>query len=858
MRETQERNTRDIVKNEASAALVNETYFAPVHENEAQKTKLINRLTKEMASSGLNKYEQQAAQMIHEIDDLKQRIQEIPEGSRERAGLEAALERVVVKQGALMARHGGQIDTAKAKGALPVAYRIYGGLFQSMNEAYIRNGYEPIPYRRNYLPHFFSGINDPITKQICDALGIKYIGDDLPTDLAGLTGTFKPGRVWNGHALEREGYSTEFGLYEGFDSYVRTAGDVIYHTDDIQRLRALENAIRYKYSDDGMKARMDELMANNGLSPEERQELIVSIYRGSTQLSNYVQNLNEYTNLLAGKKSIHDRGPENAVGRRLYSIMNTVQGRVAANMIAGNISVASSNFIPLTQALGEVKPDVLLGGMMDTIKSYAKDDGFVAGSDFLTNRRGTETAYNTAWDKAGQIASKPFDMVDFFVADSIVRAKYAQNIAQGMNEAEAMQNANAFAAGLMADRSKGALPTAFSIKNPIMKAFTLFQVETNNQLSYIFKDLPRDLKEKGLGAIAAALFKIFIGAFIYNELDERITGNRRALDPINILKEATEGAIDVATGERKAGDAVEQTWENVADAIPFLGSYLGGSGGRIPVASALPNLWDIGKAALNGDENLGTVALDELKKPAAYLLPPFGGGQAKKTIEGISAVAKGGSFKTDKEGREKLQFETEQGIKDYVQAGLFGKWALPQARAYVEADFPILSARDTAGWREWKAGGREGGDFLRYRTCFNSITPQRDEAGEIIKSAPAQRRDMLFADQSLSAEDKALLDKLLIAQDGRVMDYRSEAWYNLSTRSEDAYNDAKAAGRRGISPEAYEAFLKAKTDAKTDKGPDGVAIRGSKKEKVLNFIKGLGLTVEQQKYLAEQADYKQE
>lgn len=848
MRETQERNIRDIVKNEASAELVNETYFAPVHENEAQKTKLINRLTKEMSATGLNKHEQQAAQMFHEMTDLDQRIQESVSTSKERAGLEAARDNLGAKYEALMKKHGGQIDIGKAKAALPIAYKIYGELFQAMNEAYIRNGYEPIPYRKNYLPHFFSGINDPVTKQICDALGIKYIGDDLPTDLAGLTSTFKPGRVWNGHALEREGHSTEFGLYEGFDSYVRTAGDVIYHTDDIQRLRALENAIRYKYSDDGMKERMDELLADTTITPEERQELIVSLFKGSTQLSNYVQNLNEYTNLLAGKKSIHDRGPENALGRKLYSVMNAVQSRFASNVIAGNISVASSNFIPLTQAWGEVGAKYLGQAMEQTINSYAADDGFVSQSTFLTNRRGTEAAYSTWVDRQGQKLSLPFEAVDHFVADTIVRAKYAQNVAQGMSEAEAMQNADTYAASLMADRSKGALPTVFSIKNPIVKAFTMFQAETNNQLSYLFKDLPSNLKEKGLAAIAAALFRIFLGAFLYNELDERITGNRRALDPVYIVKEAIKGIAD----GRKASEVALETWENAADNIPFAGSYLGGSGGRIPVASAVPQLWEIGKAALDGDQNLGTVALKELKKPLFYLAPPFGGGQAKKTIEGLWAVHKGGEFTKDKEGRERLKFETDQGIKDYAQAGLFGKMALPQAQAWREADFPILSAQDTAAWREWQASGRDGTDLLRYRSKFRAVEPQRNGAGEITKTGPEQRRDMLFADQSLSVEDKALLDKLLIAQDGRTADYRSEAWYYLSTRSEQAYADAQAAERRGISPEIYQSFLNRTHGLEADKDSNGNPVQDSKKEKVLAVLSGLGLSEAQQRYLAEE------
>ena len=46
-----------------------------------------------------------------------------------------------------------------------------------------------------------------------------------------------------------------------------------------------------------------------------------------------------------------------------------------------------------------------------------------------------------------------------------------------MSMEAAMDDADAFTASLMADRSKGALPTAFNATNPVRKVFTMFQVE---------------------------------------------------------------------------------------------------------------------------------------------------------------------------------------------------------------------------------------------------------------------------------------------------------------------------------------------------------------------------------------------
>ena len=69
------------------------------------------------------------------------------------------------------------------------------------------------------------------------------------------------------------------------------------------------------------------------------------------------------------------------------------------------------------------------------------------------------------------------------------------------------------------------------------KLFTQFQLEVNNQLSYVFKDIPREKRRAGLGALAAALFKFVLGAWLYDEVYEFLIGRRPALDPIGILND---------------------------------------------------------------------------------------------------------------------------------------------------------------------------------------------------------------------------------------------------------------------------------------------------------------------------------
>ncbi len=813
-RETQERNIRDITGNEQDAERIIEGYIRPVHENETKRTRYINDMNERMLALKLNKWESKATQLIGEAVDYKERLAEI-----EKRGMNQDAEAKLIQKGLdlvgteyakLVEKHGKEIDRAKCEAALPTVREIYNQVFQDMNDALVRNGYPKVEYRRNYFPHFIGREYDSEGQKIAKAFGFNLTNMDLPTDIAGLTSAFRPGKTWFANALERMGVKTEFDLYGGFDSYIRGATDVIFHTDDIQRLRALDNAIRYKYSDEGIKSRMQELMENEDLTPEERANQIGALYTNEkgksmrTQLSAYASNLTEYTNLLANKKSLRDRGTEEDFGRTIYSLANWFQNRYAANAIAGNIGVALSNFIPITQATSEVGNVTLLRAMRDTITAIAKDDGFAAQSDFLTNRRGTDMLSKDWIMKASDRLSIPFEKVDQFASETLVRAKLAQNLKAGMNYEAAMENADAWAAGLMADRSKGALPTVFGRKNPLTRMFTMFQVEGNNQLSYIFKDVPRDMKEKGIAAIVGALFKMFLAAWMYNELDEQITGRRRALDPLHMIAEAvgvdwkTENVIPRIAGTKTAEEAplftyepqpfvnaAENTYKNVVDQLPFFGSLLGGDGGRSPAAAAAPDMWRVTKTLFDDKTDAdykNDVVWNELKKPLFYILPPFAGGQVKKAIEGIQTVWEGGSYKKDKGGNDLLRFRTDQTGFDYAQAALFGPWARPEGRENVAQGFPVLSKDHTAAYKNAIANGIDGAHFLVLLDRYKALEPIKDENGETEKSAKQQFREILFKDSSLTDEQKAIIDKDILCSDEQTpADYTSKDRFTIST-----------------------------------------------------------------------------
>ena len=273
---------------------------------------------------------------------------------------------------------------------------IYDELFQQMNEARVRNGYEPVNYRSGYFPHFQPGDGDGIMGLFGRALGIDTQVTALPTTINGLTHAFRPGIQWFGNAQQRLGFDTAYDAVEGFDRYIEGVADVIYQTDNIQKLRALATQARYRTGDEGIRKQVDTVYADTRLTEEEKRSKIDSIYEdGRFALSNFVVELEEYTNLLANKKSRADRNMEQALGRNMYNLVKGLESRVAANMVAINPASWLTNFIPLTQGGAMLDRGELLRGMWQTLQSFKENDGIVDASAFLTNRKGSDPLVRT-------------------------------------------------------------------------------------------------------------------------------------------------------------------------------------------------------------------------------------------------------------------------------------------------------------------------------------------------------------------------------------------------------------------------------------------------------------------------------
>lgn len=821
-RETMERNSYDIFgkNNRDKSEQLNDEYFAPVHKAVADRTNYVNTMRQQVADLHLSKHESALVQMALE--------------GRNDVAAEYIKNNKIKVTSKLQKNVADGVATFQA---------IYKELYDSLNETLLSNGMKPVRARKNYAPHFVKDKPDTLLSRIRYSFGWgKDSSVNIGTDLAGITDDFSPGKKWFGNLLQREGELTDYDAVAGFDRYIETAGDIIFLTDSVQQLRSLEDALRYRLSDEGTREMVNQIRNDRNLNALERhqkideaynpnQDNIQKLYNQKKQgMGGYVSNLHEYINNLAGKKARADRGWEEMIGRQIYTVAKNIEGRVAANMIAMNPGSWITNFIPITQATGEVSTANLIKAMRDTVKSAVKDDGFTDGSVFLTNREGTQFLDRTLTRKISDIAGMPMEAIDHFTSNVVTRAKYLQNIQDGMGLQEAFDNADAFAANLMADRSKGAQPTAFNSVNPIRKVFTMFQLEVNNQLSYLFKDLPR--AKQSVPKLAWAYTKVFTGAYLFNAVYHQLTGRDSAFDPISMVGDAFDldpleliaeafglGDDDDKDKKKKSGvDIALDLGENVAEQIPFVGGLIGG--GRVPLFSAVPEFDKLTKEYENGYDGK-RIALDAAKSAAnsaAYLLLPFGGGAVKKALEGAATVYAGGSYSLDKNGEKILQFPTYgQSPRDWAQAMLFGKSSLKTAQEWADDDYNSLNADETKVFEElrqrmsWNKD-ENGNTIDNSEAVFAAIKAMKATTADAKEKygrenykeiAAASIRKMLLENNDLTPMQKKTLDRELITA-GDSADYTSQDAFDISQYvRESRQDDAAEAIKHGISVDDF-------------------------------------------------------
>ena len=869
---TERRNLRDIVRDEngnkdiAKADAIDDALNGQYNREEAALKRELAQTRGKYANLKITKAEDTYIQMLGEL----------------RGNPDTELTEKVVNE--YYEKHRDKIDKGKVEKVIELARQDYDNLLNRVNEKLREQGMKEIPYRKGYFPHF----TEPKQNFIQKLLNWKTQDTEIPTSIAGLTEDFKPVKSWQSFDKTRHSDTTDYSFLKGFDNYSQGALDWIYHLDTLQKRRAVENYIRYTHSEEGISAEIKKIYANEEFDADKAQAEIEQVLaKANNPLNNFVQDFMTKTNILAGKKNTMDRGMEKHTNRKIYSTMTNVQNRVSANMVLANVRSALTNFIPITQSWAQVSPLRSLQATKDTIANAIKDDGMIEKSTFLTNRlREVDNLYNTTWDKVLDKAGIMFEVIDNFSSQVIWRSKYNQNLANGMSEAQAIKNADQFAENVMAGRSKGNEPTLFNAKSPFVKAFTMFQLEVNNQYGYFFKDVPNDLKAETNHwklNLAKGYTTAFIGAYVYNALFEQLAGSGAALDPIGIIEDLLKdlGLFDDDDDEltkEELTNAGLNFADNVIKEIPLVGSIAGG--GRIPISSAIPyadNGFFGGIKNFVKDVSEGNASgIDkEIQKPFYNLLLPVGGGQLKKTVQGLSM------FNTDEDhpvagsytDSGSLRFPVEDTLANRVQAGIFGQYANENAREYFDNGYAPLKEKQI---QEYVDVDLPIADYWKYREGLSKLEPLEgkttvslNQKGDYIGGLdlPVDKKNILInniADRDTPIdytgyenysdfeefdfatrypEKYAVLQEQGISVADYKKNYEETAFmytddFAWASNNPEQYTVSKAVTSDVIQYKQYTTDL---YNIKADKDSSGKSITGSRKEKVIDYVNNLDI-----------------
>lgn len=712
-------------------------------------------------------------------------------------------------------------------------------------------GFDPINKRKDYMRHF-QELNDVFSRY-----GIPFNAQAmqehvLPTDINGLTEFWSPQKNYFANMQPRKGMRTIYDAITGIDGYISGISNLIYHTEDIQRGRAFEDLIRETY---GQESGWDNLEKMEGLSPEEYQARADKIQ--DNHLSNYAAWVHEWTNNIAGKKNKIDRSVEAMFGRKIFSALDQTRKQIGSNMIGFNLSSSLTNLIAPVQAMAKTNKLAVAKGTADTIKNIFVKDNFMEKNNFLTARMGTDMLSKNPWQKVQDAGFIFMKGLDWFSSNQIVRSKYYELRAKGIEEEKAHEEAGKFAARILGDRTKGANAQLYNSK--LVGIVTQFQLEVNNQLYSMFYDTYHESKEnaKGNAARLAAgmtftLGQLFGFTHLFGKTFEAIAGYNPTFDIIGILMTAFGAGDD--DDEKTTSERLKDAADKLVDALPYVNIITGG--GRIPIASGIPNL--VGVATGGKDQYGNEMTLKDEMKKLLYLLPPTGGNQIKKTTQGLGMFDKDNPVPGSYTDNGNLRFPVEDTPINRIQSGLFGQWANENAGKYFDQERLPLKEKQI---QEYKELDIPIADYWEYRDGLKKQKKLEDKFDYIAGlDLPVSKKNIMINNIVDRKEKVDLInyddfgsyeefdfsvknpEKYQFMQENHIS-YKS---YNATEESREAYNWAfnnpegyaisKAVASDVVQYRRYSEVL---NDIKADKDEAGKSISGSRKEKVANYINSL-------------------
>lgn len=837
---------------------INRYYFDPVTRNEAERLRWMNRQLdavrefqgEEDKAKGLNKAESAYVHMALDIEATVQRINQSPnkaaiqkavteltkmetaqKASPDAEAREAEIQRVATdldlnaaetkwaQQYAqfLTQKDGikGEIDEKKCAAAVKQYRQLFDDYYNAIADFLVSHGDEPIGKIDYYAPHLSTADKVNLLNQAFEALGFNASATRLPAEIAGRTEDFRPNKRWTPFFQSREGTQTEYDIVHGFESYVTYLSDVLFHTDDIQKIRALENYTRLGGKNDFKNSLAEAIELSRSGQRDEKLDFLRELKRVddfaepttaeiNKQLDQYIAELfaaeknntrysdlavwlKNYGDVLAGKQFGGDRGAEHRGGRGILKLGTQLTQAFARANVAGNVSSAVNQIAQLPTILGERSKRSIAQATAEFATGKLRQ--FQMDSDFITGKKGVDYISNTFADSFMSGMFKPAEFVDTMMSTIAARAAYLDAIRDGKTHEEAMRAADAYARSIMGDRTKGAKPLMFHSKTPVMQMVNMFQIEALNSWEHVSQDLPRQFRQiaaesgkaKAARVLSSVILKTVLAAFVVNRVTEELYGGTPApFDIIGMSMNFIASGEGLTTNDwirymfNKAsnamfgvdlfdnvptpqegfdwGNAVEDTLYNISNEVPFL-SNLSGMVGVGDRTLMMPDLFGKGKDLWDAATEHGLLSPESGEALLGLVTQAIPGGrQINKTYSGIKTIVEGGRTKGFGD-KERLQYPVERNVGTALQNILFGPNATPQANAYWASGLSSLSTKDT---QTWQTLSKDGADPIETYNLLHEFI--KINADDTLTSDQAQRdiRDAIN-NSGLTDEQKAYL-----------------------------------------------------------------------------------------------------
>lgn len=765
MRRTPMRVLVKVFGDTTAANMAIDALVRPTLENESAKIQAINRIFDRVRKLNVNKYESTMVQLVGEglvpawdaakTNPLWHNGQQLVESLPEYAQTNPEIKK--------LAEHLDRIDAKKVTEAAKELREMYNDYFSLVNEFRLAHGMPEIGHIENYFPHFEGNMDGDLMNQALKAFGIEQMSN-LPTGIAGLTANFKPKSRFVANFLQRRGPKTTFDAMAGFQMYTNAVMDMLYHTDDIMRLRYMESAVRERANMQGKKGErvsLSERLMEKAQDETERDAMekrLDSITENAElekEYGGFVVWLREYANALAGKGSQFDRGVEGYGSRNLQNVLNKTMSRYSTALVVGNIKSALANVsvVPKTMAIIATE-----GKLLDPEKYASKALVAMASgqmrtvwhkSEFLSGKEGIDPLVKKGNDVYAEKAQTMFDVIERFMSRFVFATKYQQKmdemaglkITPEERENAAVQAANDFAAQIMSRRDKAGATLYSRSRSPVMKMLNMYQNEIWNSFYQNIDDIPNALKavekrygkERARKAFANIATHYVVHSAVLDGVCEAVLGFSIVPNPLEYLVELLLEFIDPddeEDDEQSNMEAIVAVAADIAGHLPSVSAataLAGYDSGRVP----LPNVVDI------GDDIAGIKKATTWQGKTAAVIDVLAGigqftgfptaGQLAKTAKGVLSITEGG-VRSRSTGQ--LQTVYKGGDGERLRAVFFGPSGTKGMQQYYESGYKAeLTKKQTEAYDAKVKAGVPKDEALEYaKDIMPALTSSQMEA----------------------------------------------------------------------------------------------------------------------------------